>query len=109
MSWGIEGWPKDQSPFGLLFFNPKFQQGFKAWLKALLSPTNTYTGIPLAKDPALAMIHIQNEDSLLFWTEQNIKGKQLELLGKQFGDWAMKKYGSLAAAPGLGWGKNGRG
>ncbi|MGP0068151.1 MAG: hypothetical protein ACLQGP_31705 [Isosphaeraceae bacterium] len=98
VSWGIEGWPKDQSPFGLLFFNPKFQQGFKAWLKALLSPTNTYTGIPLAKDPALAMIHIQNEDSLLFWTEQNIKGKQLELLGKQFGDWAMKKYGSLAAA-----------
>ena len=97
-SWGIEGWPVGQSPVGLLFFNPKLQEGYKAWLKALLSPINPHTGVPLAKDPALAMIHLQNEDSLLFWTVQGIKGKQLELLGKQFGDWANKKYGSIAAA-----------
>src|SRR5208337_168776 len=67
-------------------------------LKAQLTPPNPYTGIPLAKDPALAMIQIQNEDSLLFWTEQSIKGKQLELLGKQFGDWTKAKYGTLQAA-----------
>ena len=81
-----------------MFFNPKLQEGYKAWLKALLVPANPHTGIPLAKDPALAMIHLQNEDSLLFWTEQSIKGKQLELLGKQFGDWVKKKYGSIPAA-----------
>ena len=52
-SWGIEGWPEDQSPVGLLFFNPRLQEGYKAWLKALLAPPNPYTGIPLAKDPAL--------------------------------------------------------
>ncbi len=97
-SWGLEGWPEDQSPAGLLFFNPRLQAGYKAWLKALLTPSNPYTGIPLAQDPALAMIHIQNEDSLLFWTEQAIKGTQLELLGKQFADWAQRKYGSLDAA-----------
>lgn len=97
-SWGIEGWPEDQVPGGLLFFNPKLQEAYKAWLKALLVPKNPHTGIPLAKDPALAMIHLQNEDSLLFWTEQAIKGKQLELLGKQFGDWLKKKYGSIPAA-----------
>ena len=97
-SWGIEGWPEDQSPVGLLFFNPRLQEGYKAWLKAQLTPPNPYTGIPLAKDPALAMIQIQNEDSLLFWTEQGIKGKQLELLGKQFGDWTKAKYGTLQAA-----------
>ena len=44
------------------------------------------------------MIHLQNEDSLLFWTEQTIKGKQLELLGKQFAEWAKQKYGTLEAA-----------
>ena len=44
------------------------------------------------------MIQLQNEDSLLFWTVQTIKGKQLELLGKQFGDWAKQKYGSIEAA-----------
>jgi len=97
-SWGLEGWPENQSPAGLLFFNPRLQSGYKAWLKALLAPRNPYTGIPLARDPALAMIHIQNEDSLLFWSEQGIKGKQLELLGKQFGDWVKVKYGTLEGA-----------
>ena len=89
---------EDQQPVGLLFFNPRMQAAYKAWLKALLAPINPHTGIPLAKDPALAMIHLQNEDSLLFWTEQAIKGKQLELLGRQFGEWAKKKYGSIPAA-----------
>jgi hypothetical protein len=97
-SWGIEDWPENQRPMGLLFFNTQLQAGYKAWLKALLVPRNPYTGIPLAQDPALALIHIQNEDSLLFWTEQNIKGKQLELLGKQFAEWAKLKYGTLEAA-----------
>ena len=96
--WGLEGWPENEAPFGLLFFNPKLQEGYKAWLKALLARPNPYTGIPLAKDPALAIIQLQNEDSLLFWTAQSIKGKQAELLGRQFGDWLKAKYGSLAAA-----------
>ena len=95
---GLEGWPENEAPFGLLFFNPKLQEGYRAWLKALLSRPNPYTGIPLAKDPALAIIQLQNEDSLLFWTAQNIKGKQAELLGRQFGEWLKGKYGSLAAA-----------
>jgi hypothetical protein len=96
--WGLEGWPEKLSPDGLLFFNPIFQRGYKTWLKALLLRPNPYTGIPLAKDPALAIIQLQNEDSLLFWSAQNITGKQAELLGRQFGDWLKAKYGSLAAA-----------
>jgi hypothetical protein len=97
-SWGIEGWPENQVPAGLLFFNAQLQTGYKAWLKALLAPRNPYTGVSLGQDPALAMILIQNEESLLFWTEQSIKGKQLELLGKQFAEWAKLKYGTLEAA-----------
>jgi hypothetical protein len=96
--WGIEGWPENESPFGLLFFNPTLQAAYKAWLKALLAPPNPYTGVPLARDPAVAIIQLQNEDSLLFWTAQNIKGKQAELLGRKFGDWLKGKYGSLAKA-----------
>jgi len=97
-SWNLEGWPEHQSPVGLLFFNPRLQAGYKAWLRALLTPRNPYSGIPLAQDPAVAVIHLQNEDSLLFWTAQSIKGKQLELLGKQFGDWTKVKYGTVEAA-----------
>ena len=52
-SWGIEGWPEDQSPVGLLFFNPRLQEGYKAWLKAQLTPPNPYTGIPPGQGPGL--------------------------------------------------------
>ena len=97
-AWGIDGWPQNQTPSGLLFFNSKLQEGYKAWLKALLARPNPYTKIPLAQDPALAIIQLQNEDSLLWWTAQGIKGRQAELLGRMFGDWLKVKYGSLAGA-----------
>jgi hypothetical protein len=97
-SWGVEGWPADHDAQGLLFFNPRMQEGYKAWLKALLTPPNPHTGIPLAKDPALAIIQLQNEDSMLFWTMQSVKGRQLQLLGEQFGAWLTKKYGSIDRA-----------
>jgi hypothetical protein len=97
-SWGVEGWPADQDAQALLFFNPRLQEGYKAWLKALLSPANPYTGVPLAKDPALAIIQLQNEDSMLFWTMQNVKGGQLQLLGQSFGNWLAKKYGTIDRA-----------
>jgi hypothetical protein len=96
--WDLEGWPAKESPWGLLFFNPGFQQGYKAWLKSLLARPNPYTGIPLANDPAVAVIQLQNEDSLLFYTSQQIVGKQAELLGRQFADWLKIKYGTLVDA-----------
>ena len=91
---GIDGDP-NQSALGLLFFDPKLQTAYKAWLKALLSETNPHTGIPLAKDPAIAVLQIQNEDSLLFWTVNAIQGPQRKNLGKLFAKFAIKKYGSL--------------
>jgi hypothetical protein len=97
-SWQLEGWPADEAPGGLLFFNPILQRAYKAWWKAALTRPNPYTGIPLAQDPALAILQLQNEDSLLFWTAQNIKGKQAEILGAQFGQWLKRKYKSLEAA-----------
>jgi len=96
--WGIPG-DAGQSAAGLLFFDPTLQAGYKAWLKAVLTVKNPYTGIPLAQDPALAILEIQNEDSLLFWTVNNIQGPQKRNLGKKFGDFVTGKYGSLAKAP----------
>ncbi len=95
-SWAIPGGM--QSAAGLLFWDPTMQKGYKAWIKALLTPTNPYTHIPLAKDPALAIFQIQNEDSMLFWTIQGIKGSQLEALQTLFGEFLKKKYGSLEKA-----------
>ena len=49
--WGLEGWPENESPFGLLFFNPKLQEGYKAWLKALLSRPEPVHGDSAGEGP----------------------------------------------------------
>lgn len=84
--------------WGLLFFDPRLQEAYKQWLKQVFTETNTYTGVPLSQDPALAIIEIQNEDSLLFWTSQAIKGSARKELRRQFGTFLAQKYGSLDKA-----------
>jgi hypothetical protein len=81
-----------------LFFDPVLQKGYKAWLKRIYADTNPHTGIPLAKDPAVAIIQIQNEDSMLFWTMQSVKGKALLNLRALYGDWVRAKYRSFEKA-----------
>jgi len=82
----------------LLFFDPKLPAAYKSWMKQMLTEINPITGIALAQDPTLAVIEIQNEDSLLFWTAQGIKGAAHKELRRQFGAFAAKKYGSLEEA-----------
>jgi hypothetical protein len=94
-SWGIPGVTTQQSAAGLLFFDPTMQEGYRAWLKALYAEPNPYTDIPLAAEPAVAIIQLQNEDSLLFWTLNNIKGQPRKRLCRLFGDFLKGKYGSL--------------
>ena len=84
--------------WGLLFFDTKLQAAYKTWWRQVLSEPNPYTGIPLARDPALAILQLQNEDSLLFWTSQNIKGAARKELRRQFGEFLRNKYGSLEKA-----------
>ncbi len=96
--WGIEGWKPGMSGHGLLFFNKKLQEAYKTWLRVLLTEPNPYTGIPLADDPALAIIQIQNEDSMLFFTINQLYGTQLEILRRLFGEWLAERYGSVDAA-----------
>ena len=96
--WDIEGLnPGDNLP-GVLFWNEKLQAAYKSWMKQLLTQTNPYTGIPLARDPSLAVLQLQNEDSLLFWTIDKVSGKLRENFGKKFAAFLVKKYGSLEKA-----------
>lgn len=97
-SWGIEGHGDKADLWALLFFRDDLQEGYKAWTKALLTKPNPHTGIPLARDPAVALLQVQNEDSLFFWTLQGLKPAQQELLGQKFGRWLKKNYQGLDAA-----------
>jgi len=96
--WGIDGYTGQTDIWGLLFFNEKLQAGYKSWVKALYARTNPYTGIALAKDPAVAIIQVQNEDGLFFWTMQGMHPEQQALLGRKFAAWLTKRYGTLDAA-----------
>jgi hypothetical protein len=98
-SWHVPGNPT--SAMSLLFWDPTMQRGYKAWIRALLTRPNPYTGIPLGRDPSVAIISLQNEDSMLFWNMQNIisipskeNAQRLEI-ESLYARWLIKKYGSL--------------
>jgi hypothetical protein len=98
-AWGIPAADGKDNCLNLLFFDEKLQNAYKAWMRALLFEQNPYTGISLAQDPAVAIISLQNEDSLLFWTVDLLRGnEQGRVLGKKYGDWLKQKHGSLEAA-----------
>jgi hypothetical protein len=84
---------------GLLFFDETLKAAYKEWLRYLFTtPTPHLGGKTLAEEPALAVFQVQNEDSLLFWTVNNLASGPKARLGKLFGDFAKNKYGSLSAA-----------
>jgi len=96
-SWNIDG-AAGHDASGLLFFDKQLQAGYKSWLRALFTEKNPYTGLPLKDDTSVALIQLQNEDSLLFYTAQGIKGAPLERLRALYGDFLVKKHGSLEKA-----------
>lgn len=96
----LEGYDGNRKPFAALMFNAKFQEKYRAWLATLLTTPDETTKERLVDDPAVFGLEVQNEDSFFFWTfaEKNIPAAQLAILEKQFGDWLVKKHGSLDRA-----------
>lgn len=91
-NWGLKGHPTG-SPMGMLFWDKTMQSGYKAWIKELLTRPNPYdkNKTPLAKDPSVAIFQIQNEDSMLFWTMQGVKGEEKTRLDAIYSEWLKKK------------------
>lgn len=93
--WNFPG-GHEQSATGLLFFDPTLQAAYKAWLRKLLTEKNPYTGVALVNDPSVAILQLQNEDSLLFWSFNHIQGAQRQALERLFATFLARKYGTLA-------------
>jgi hypothetical protein len=100
--YGIAGYDgfDNKKPFALLFFNERMQAIHRRWLREMLTARNPYTGVRLAREPAVAMIEIINEDSLLFWTfsKKNVPPVHWRALEALFAKWLNKEYGALAKA-----------
>ncbi len=96
----LEGYDGQKHPFAALMFNPRFQEKYRGWWKALLTTPSQTTGKPLTEEPALFGLEIQNEDSFFFWTfdAKNVPDPQLRILEKLFGGWLERKHGSIEAA-----------
>lgn len=96
----LKGYDGKTHPFAALMFNPQFQEKYRGWWKAILTTPGETTGKVLVDEPALFGVEVQNEDSFYFWTfdAKNIPDAQLRLLEKMFGDWLVKKHGSLETA-----------
>lgn len=103
-NWGIAGGAA-QSAAGLLFFDPTLQSAYKSWLKQLFTEKNPYTGVPLARDASVALVQIQNEDSLLFWTVNSLQGAQRAALETRFAQFAAARHGSIDQALAA-WGRD---
>ncbi|HET6251399.1 MAG TPA: hypothetical protein VFE47_27185 [Tepidisphaeraceae bacterium] len=96
----LEGYDGKKNPHAALFFNPDFQKRYQQWWTALLTTPSKTTGKRLIDEPAVASLEMQNEDSLFFWTfsDKNIPDPEMRIIEKLFGDWLVKKYGSLDKA-----------
>jgi hypothetical protein len=97
------GWPEysGKTPFALLFFDAKFQAIYRNWWRAVLTTPDAITGVQLKDEPAVLSLEIQNEDSLFFWTFEPHKTIPTELsllIEKRFGDWLIRRFGSISAA-----------
>ncbi len=101
---GLEGYENlkgdHHPPFAMMFFEPRMQDMWRAWAKAMMTAKNPYDGLPMAKDPAVMIAEINNEDNLFFHTlnPDNIPPKYWSELEKKFGTWLTRKYGSLDKA-----------
>lgn len=86
----------------LLFWDERVQASYKRWVKEALTRPNPYDAnkTPPAKDPALAIFQIQNEDSLFFWTTMHaLKGDALQRITAKYHDW--RRTNKLDGTPAL--------
>jgi len=100
-NYGLAGYERaqDKRPFALLSFEPRMQEIHRAWAKAILTTPNPYTKLPIATDPAVAIVEVINEDSYFFWTfgQRNVPPTHWQRLEKLYAQWLTSKYGPEAA------------
>jgi len=97
-SWRLPGYDKGQRPWGAIFVDPRMQSAYRTWTRVLYTTKNPHTGLAIKDDPTVAILQVHNEDSLFFWTAQDLPQPQQQRLAVAFAAWLVKKYGSLDKA-----------
>ena len=89
-------------------FYPPAMELQKDFARKLLAPTNRFTGLPLAKDPAVAFVEILNENGMLQkWYEgalDRLPARYSTNLQARWNGWLRQRYGNSESAMLIGWG-----
>ncbi len=83
-----------------IFLSPELQDMQIKQTINLLKHKNPYTGMTYAKDPAIMLVELVNEESALFGGLMGHMQKRptmRKMAGKLFTEWVLKKYGSEEA------------
>ena len=82
-------------------FDPTLIEAEKKYARELLTHVNPYTGSAYTAEPAVAMIEINNENSLFTWTGEkgieDLPAPFLAELQQQWNEWLKNKYPSRDA------------
>lgn len=84
-------------PHSAYFYSVELQNLHIRQTVNLLKHRNPYTGLTYAEDPAICVIEIINEQSILFYTSMGPLQKSptlRKLVAGQFSDWLKARYGS---------------
>ncbi|RYD81990.1 MAG: hypothetical protein EOP84_10150 [Verrucomicrobiaceae bacterium] len=94
----LEGKPERKDTYGFITLSPKLWEIRNRTLTALLQHKNPYTGLRYVDDPALAVVEMQNEDSVFFWNPLGwiAEGKKApqhsKMLRERWAAWVRSTY-----------------
>jgi len=95
--WGIPGYTAKEDLWGVMYFSDTLKTAYKKWVKYLYTEKNPFTGVALKDDPAVALIQVKNEDGVFWWTISAMKEGFMYIVRQKYYQWAVAKYGSVAA------------
>ncbi len=99
---GKDGWPAFPWAKTVSLFDRKMMQKQTQWYRTILTHVNPYRHFKYAQDPAVALVEIANENSLLAGWEtaalDNLPPYYAKELDDLWNQWLAKRYGSPTAA-----------
>lgn len=99
----LEGNANRKDTYGIICMSPELWAIRNRTLVEFLQHKNPYTGLKYVDDPALAVVEMNNEDSIFFWNPLGwlAEGKRMPKHSKQlrerFATWVQAKYKDQAA------------